>query len=81
MSTNEKMVIKNMFKGYKKVTTSMLKTLEGYGLIVDGQGKHYKVYRLDNIGGFVTLAKTPSDNRSGLNISRYIIQLIEDLQA
>lgn len=23
------------------------------------------------------LAKTPSDNRSGLNISRYIIQLIE----
>lgn len=77
MSTNEKMAIKKMFKGYKRVTTSMLKTLEGYGLIVNGQGKHYKVYRLDNVGGFVTLAKTPSDNRSGLNISRYIIQLIE----
>ncbi len=77
MSVREKMEIKNMFKGYKRVTTTMLKTLEGYGLVVNGQGKHYKVYRIDNIGGFVTLAKTPSDNRSGLNISRYIIQLIE----
>lgn len=77
MSVREKMEIKNMFKGYKRVTTTMLKTLEGYGLVVNGQGKHYKVYRIDNIGGFVTLAKTPSDNKSGLNISRYIIQLIE----
>ena len=77
MSVREKMEIKNMFKGYKRVTTTMLKTLEGYGLVVNGQGKHYKVYRIDNIGGFVTLAKTPSDNISGLNISRYIIQLIE----
>ncbi len=77
MSTNEKMAIKNMFKGYKRVNNSMLKTLESYGLIIDGQGKHYKVSRIDNIGGFVTLAKTPSVNRSGLNISRYIIQLIE----
>ena len=48
-----------------------------YGLVISNQGKHYKVHRLDNVGGFVTLAKTPSDNRSGLNISRYIIQLIE----
>ena len=44
-----------------------------YGLVISNQGKHYKVHRLDNVGGFVTLAKTPSDNRSGLNISRYII--------
>lgn len=55
----------------------MLKTLEDYGLVISNQGKHYKAHRLDNVGGFVTLAKTPSDNRSGLNISRYIIQLIE----
>lgn len=46
-------------------------------LVISNQGKHYKVHRLDNVGGFVTLAKTPSDNRSELNISRYIIQLIE----
>ena len=77
MSVREKIEIKSMFKGYKRVTTSMLKTLESYGLVVNGQGKHYKVYHIDNIGGFVTLAKTPSDNRSGLNISRYVIQLIE----
>ncbi len=77
MSTSEKMEIKKMFRGYKRVTSIMLKTLEGYGLIVSRQGKHYKVYRGDKIGGFVTLARTPSDNRSGMNISHYIIQLIE----
>lgn len=77
MSTGEKMELKKMFRGYKRVTASMLKALKGHGLVVRGQGKHYKVYRLDNIGGFVTLAKTPSDNRTGSNISRYIIQLIE----
>ena len=77
MNANETTIINNTFKGYKRVTAFMLKTLEDYGLVISNQGKHYKVHRLDNVGGFVTLAKTPSDNRSGLNISRYIIQLIE----
>ena len=77
MSTHEKRALKNTFKGYKRVTSSMIRTLHDYGLTVNCQGKHYKIYRNDNIGGFVTLAKTPSDNRSGMNISNYIIQLIE----
>lgn len=77
MSANERKALVNMLRGYKRVNSSMIKTLEGYGLVVNGQGKHYKVSRIDNIGGFVTLAKSPSDNRSGLNVSRYILQLIE----
>ena len=77
MSRNEELAIKNMLRGYKKVNASMVRILEGYGLVVSRQGKHYKVRRIDNIGGIVTIAKTPSDNRAGLNISRYIIQLIE----
>ena len=56
----------------------MLKTLEGYGLVVLCDGKHYKVHRTDNVGGSVTLAKTPSDYRSGLNVCAYLIKLIDD---
>lgn len=77
MSANEIQALRNMFRGYKRVNSSMIKTLEGYGLVISGQGKHYKVSRIDNVGGFVTLAKTPSDNRSGLNVSKYILQLIQ----
>lgn len=77
MSKKEKEYFKNQFKGYKRVTKTMLKTLEDYGLIVLRDGKHYKVYRTDNIGGSVTLAKTPSDHRSGLNVCAYLIKLIE----
>lgn len=77
MTTNEKQAIRNMLKGYHRITKTMIKTLESYGLIVSCQGKHYKVCRRDNVGGVIILAKTPSDYRSGLNISRFIIRLIE----
>ena len=77
MSKSEKENFKNQFKGYKRVTKTMLKTLKGYGLVVLCDGKHYKVYRTDNVGGSVTLAKTPSDYRSGLNVCAYLIKLIE----
>ena len=77
MSKSEKENFKNQFKGYKRVTKTMLKTLEGYGLVILCDGKHYKVHRTDNVGGFVILAKTPSDYRSGLNVCTYLIKLIE----
>ena len=77
MSNDEKVALRNTFKGYKRVNTAMLKMLNKYNLVVTSYGKHYKIHRHDNIGGSVTLAKTPSDGRAGLNISKYIIQLIE----
>ena len=52
MNANEKTIIKNTFKGYKRVTAFMLKTLEDYGLVISNQGKHYKVHRL---GGTVSM--------------------------
>lgn len=78
MSKREKENFKNQFKGYKRITKTMLKTLEGYGLVVSCDGKHYKVHRADNAEESVTLAKTPSDYRSGLNVCTYLIKLIED---
>ena len=77
VSKKEKEDIKNMFRGYKRITDSMIKMLERYGLTISSNGKHYKVQRRDDVGGFVTLAKTPSDVRAGLNISNYLIKLIE----
>lgn len=77
MSRSEKEQIKNMLRGYKRITKSMLKMIESYGLIVSGCGKHYKIKREDQLGGFVTFAKTPSDTRAGLNVSVEIIRLIE----
>lgn len=77
MSAREKTELKNMLKGYKKVNSSMLKTLEKLGLAAEFNGKHYKLTRTDGKGGFITLAKTPSDGRAGLNVSKYIIDLIE----
>lgn len=77
MSRKEKENIRNMFRGYRRVTGSMVKALEKYGLTVSCDGKHYKVQREDRIGGCVILAKTPSDFKTGLNISGYLIKLIE----
>ncbi len=77
MSKIQKQDLKRTFKSYKHVTREMVKLLQSYGLVVEGQGKHYKIYRLDRKGGFVTLAKSPSDHRTGMNISGYLIALIE----
>ena len=77
MSKGEKDNIRNMFRGYKKVTSSMIKELEYHGLTVSGTGKHYKIQRNDAVGGVVILAKTPSDIRTGLNFCSYLIKLLE----
>lgn len=77
MSQKEKNNLRNMFRGYKKMNSSMIKKLKGYGLTVSNIGKHYKIQRNDDVGGFVTLAKTPSDIRSGLNFTNYLLKLLE----
>lgn len=77
MSKQEKEVIKNLFKGYKKMNRAMRLTLESYDLIITASGKHYKITRADHVGGVCTLAKTSSDFRSGVNFSMYLIRLLE----
>ena len=77
MSKQEKEVIKNLFKGYKKMNRAMRQKLESYDLIIAETGKHYKITRADRIGGVCTLAKTSSDYRAGANFSCYLIKLLE----
>lgn len=77
MSKREKEVIKNLFKGYKKLNRAMRLKLEAYNLIITSEGKHYKICRADSIGGCCILAKTSSDYRSGTNFSCYLIKLLE----
>lgn len=77
MSKYEKEVIKNLFRGYKKMNRAMRLTLEAYNLIITSEGKHYKICRADSIGGCCILAKTSSDYRAGRNFSCYLIKLLE----
>lgn len=77
MSKQQKLEIRNLFKGYKKMSRAMRLTLESYSLIITEDGKHYKIRRADSIGGFCILAKTCSDHRAGANFSCYLIKLLE----
>lgn len=60
--------IKRILKGFKKVTPRMKKDLEDLGFTLTEDGKHYKMTYGD--GRYTTsLAKTPSDSRSGGNMA------------
>ena len=59
-----------MFNVYKRVTSIVLSMLEGNGLIVSGQRKHYRFYCAGNVGSYVTLA------RKGIHCSQDALALI-----
>ena len=77
MTKQERDAIKNLFRGYKKMSRAMRLTLESLDLHIADCGKHYKVSRCDGVGGTCTIPKTSSDHRAGLNVSFYIIQLLD----
>ena len=78
MSKEQKELLKGMFRGYKHITPAMIRCMNDIGLVVIRQsGKHMVFRREDNIGGSITIAKTPSDTRSGMNVVRYIFKLAE----
>lgn len=77
MSKAEKEKLRNMFRSYTKLTKHLSKTLQAYGLTVIQEGKHYKIQRLDGVGGCVFLSKTPSDYRGGLNTFYFVVRLLE----
>ena len=66
--------LKTLLKGYKNVSPSMKQELYSFGFMISEEGKHYKLtyYGDDRYG--ITLAKTPSDSRSGANIASTIIK-------
>ena len=68
--------IKNMFKGYRKMTKSLRSKLRAFGFTVLEGGKHYKLYYLNDLHKPITISKTASDSRTGLNISLMLIHAI-----
>ena len=77
MDKHEEFEIRRMFKGYRKVSARMIKVLNSYGLTVQNNKKHLKIFRKDGIGPTVYMAHTPSDSRAWSNSVYYIIRLIE----
>jgi hypothetical protein len=68
--------IKKMFRGYKRLTAPMRNELEKMGFVLSEEGGHYKLaLESDPNGCYVTLAKTPSDHRTGANTSAEIIRI------
>jgi len=74
--TDIRIDIKNMFKGYRKMTKSLRRKLRSLGFTVLEGGKHYKLYYLDDFNHPITLSKTASDSRTGLNISSALIHAV-----
>lgn len=59
--------LKTLLKGYKMLTPQMKKELEAMGFVITDDGKHYKLTFHGDERYTVTLGRTPSDNRSGMN--------------
>lgn len=66
--------LKNSLRGYKTMSGSMKRTLQDMGFVIIEEGKHYKFIYYGDGRYMATLAKTPSDNRSGMNIALEIIK-------
>lgn len=68
--------LKNLLKGYKTMSSSMRRTLQDMGFVITEEGKHYKLTYYGDGRYMTTLAKTPSDNRTGMNTA---LEMIKDM--
>lgn len=68
--------LKNLLRGYKNLSGSMKRTLQDMGFVITEDGKHYKLTYYGDRRYMATLAKTPSDKRSGMNIA---LEMIKDM--
>ena len=66
--------LKSTLKGYKNVSATMKKMFTDLGFVITEEGKHYKLTYYGDGRYMTTLAKTPSDNRTGMNQALYIIK-------
>lgn len=66
--------IKNLLKGYKTMSGSIKRTLQDMGFTLTEEGKHCKLTYYGDGRYMATLAKTPGDTRSGMNIALEIIK-------
>jgi len=68
--------IKQLLKGYRKMSKEMKSRLEQFGFEICEGGKHYKITHPSNPKMTVTLGKTVSDFRAGMNTARYLCCLV-----
>lgn len=67
--------LKRLFVGYRAMTSKLRKKLESIGFSVKDGGKHYKLlFSYQNKSIIITISKTSSDYRCGLNIVSTICQ-------
>ena len=67
-------MLKSTLKGYKNVSATMKKLFAELGFVVTEEGKHYKLTYYGDGRYWTTVAKTPSDNRTGMNQAMHIIK-------
>ena len=67
-------MLKSTLKGYKNVSATMKRMFAELGFVITEEGKHYKLTYYGDGRYWTTVAKTPSDNRTGLNQAMYIIK-------
>ena len=72
LGEERKKKIKDLFKGYKHLTGTMRQELMNLGFTITEEGKHYKIKYRDDGRYTSAVAKTPSDNRSGINCAAEI---------
>lgn len=68
ISEKKRQKLKQILKGYKNVSAAMKQELVNLGFEITEEGKHYKLTYYGDERYLLTLAKTPSDHRSGDNI-------------
>ena len=66
--------IKQLLKSYTGMTSRLSQELEALGFKISGDGKHYKLTYYGDERYIITIAKTPSDVRSGRNDAQVIIR-------
>lgn len=66
--------LKVELKGYKNISSSLRQLLSEMGFVIEEQGKHYKLTYFGDTRYWTTIAKTPSDNKSGTNVALTIIR-------
>lgn len=67
LNDKRKQRVKNLFKGYKRLTGTMKQELMSLGFHIMDDGKHYKITCKGDPRYMATIGKTPSDNRAGSN--------------
>ena len=65
--------LKEVLSGYKGINDRSRQQLENLGFTISEEGKHYKLVYYSDERYNTSIAKTPSDSRSGINAAKQII--------